>query len=394
MKINTLMILLTMSMFLIAGCQVALPSENVPGQESGDSDIVIVLDDVVSEGELQEMEETTDDIVEGQLILEAVEGDLVFLQPEAEDPDGDKITYTFTKPFNENGKWQTKAGDEGKYLVTIVASDGKEEVSEDILVVILKANQAPVIECPEEVVVKETEQIMLDCNIYDPEGDSVVIEYTGFMKESTYTTTFEDAGEYTTVIKASDKEKTQEKTVKIKILESNRAPEISGIPEEISLMETEVVAISPEVVDPDGDKVTITFSDPLNKNGIWQTEIGDAGTHKLSIVASDGESTIKKEFTVYVSLKNTEPVLKDIQDFTVYEGETIELPIDARDREGDQLTVEIKGWMNSPTYTTTYDDAGEYTVTIVVTDGVYEVKDTFTITVLDRNRPPYFVVPA
>ena len=87
-------------------------------------------------------------------------------------------------------------------------------------------------------------------------------------------------------------------------------------------------------------------------------------------------------------------MLKRINDITVYEGETINIPVDASDREGDELTVTVTGWMNSQTYTTTYDDAGEYTVTVIVSDGEYEAKQTFKVTVLDKNRPPIFRVPA
>ena len=50
--------------------------------------------------------------------------------------------------------------------------------------------------------------------------------------------------------------------------------------------------------------------------------------------------------------------------------------------------------MNSPTYTTTYDDAGVYSVTVVVSDGQYTTDQTFKVTVLDVNRPPVFRIPA
>ena len=78
----------------------------------------------------------------------------------------------------------------------------------------------------------------------------------------------------------------------------------------------------------------------------------------------------------------------------VREQKTIEIPIDATDREGDELEVTVKGWMNTQEYTTTYDDAGEYTVTVIVSDAEFETKQTFKVSVLDKNRPPIFKVPA
>jgi hypothetical protein len=93
-------------------------------------------------------------------------------------------------------------------------------------------------------------------------------------------------------------------------------------------------------------------------------------------------------------MKNTAPVIKTINDITAYEGDTIKLPIEVTDREDDKVKVTVSGWMNSEQYTTTYDDAGEYTVTVTATDGTYEAKQTFKVTVLDKNRPPMFKIPA
>lgn len=386
MKLSTILVLLTMAVLVIAGCQMQAPEENVTGEEFPTEIEEITPETIPEEEEMIVPEEG--------VVIEATEGDLVELKPEAIDPDGDMVYYYFTEPFNENGRWQTQEGDLGQYLVTVTASDGMANTSQDILVIIHKGNKAPVIECPEEVIVKEGETIKLDCNIYDPEGESVIVEYSGFMKTSSKETAFDDAGDYTVQIKASDKEKETTRVVKIKILDVNRAPEIKGVPDQIKAMETEIVSLSPQGIDPDGDEVELTFSEPFDSKGVWKTEIGDAGTYKASVIANDGKATIKKELELIITQKNTAPVLKKINDITVLESETIEIPIDATDREGDELVVEIKGWMNTQTYTTTYDDAGEYTVTVIVSDGELEAKQTFKVTVLNKNRAPIFKVPA
>ncbi len=393
MNTKTLLVLIMLAALIISGCQYGMQLPNQTGQEYT---INLTLQNETAEQEqetpLEEEEELM--IPEQGIVIEATEGDLVELRPEAIDPDGDAVSYFFTEPFNENGRWQTNIGDQGQYLVTVTASDGKAETKQDVLVIIHKGNMAPVVECPEEIIVDEGEKISLDCNIYDPEGESIIVEYSGFMKSSTYETGFEDAGEYSVQISARDKDKTTTEAVKIRILNVNRAPEISGVPDQITAMETEIVSLNPEASDADGDDVTIIFSEPFNDQGVWKTSIGDAGVYEASVVANDGESAIKKRFTLTITHKNTPPVLEEIKDITVSEGDAITLPIKASDREDDDLEVTIKGWMNSESYTTTYDDAGEYTVTVIVSDGEFEDKQTFSVTVLDKNRPPVFKVPA
>ena len=213
--------------------------------------------------------------------------------------------------------------------------------SEEIMIIVSKMNKPPVIECPAEVVVKEGELLKLNCNIYDPEGESVIVEYSGFMKSATYQTKFGDAGNYTVQIKASDKEKTSEGEVSIKILHVNRPPVITEVPDVVTATEEDVITLNPNITDPDGDKITVTYSQPFNNKGIWKTKIGDAGNYSATIVASDGQSTSKKDFTVIVQQKNTPPVLKHINDIVVNEGDTITIPIDATDREGDKLNITV-----------------------------------------------------
>jgi len=396
MRVNYVLVLMMLSMLAIAGCKVASPGVNETNGTTVPEEGTILPDNGATTpangpGESKEAPAEPS----SSITVEAVEGDLVQLKPVAIDPDNDVITYQFTKPFNDNGKWQTKEGDAGKYLVSVTASDGKSNTTEDVLVIIHKANKAPVIECPPELTAKEGDLIEINCNIYDPEGESVVVEYSGFMKSSSYKTNFNDAGEYTVVVKAKDSNgKAAEKTVKVNIADVNRAPEIKNIPETVTAMEGEIITLTPEVVDPDGNKVTVTFSEPFDSKGAWKTKVGDAGTIKASVITSDGKATTKKDFNVVISMKNTAPVIKKINDITVYEGDTIKLPIDVTDREGDKVKVTVSGWMSSEEYTTTYDDAGEYTVTVAASDGAYEAKQTFKVTVLDKNRPPMFKIPA
>jgi hypothetical protein len=105
----------------------------------------------------------------------------------------------------------------------------------------------------------------------------------------------------------------------------------------------------------------------------------------------DGKGGVATETVeVVIALQDTPPVLRPIPDITVGEGERIELPVSATDREGDLLTVRVSGWMANETYVTTYSDAGSHQVTVRVSDGAHTVADDVLVTVRDVNRPPTF----
>ncbi len=56
--------------------------------------------------------------------IEIVTGQLVSVNPAANDIDNDNLTFTFSSPLNSSGMWQTSQGDEGSYNTIISVSDG------------------------------------------------------------------------------------------------------------------------------------------------------------------------------------------------------------------------------------------------------------------------------
>lgn len=52
------------------------------------------------------------------------EEELVKLDLETDDPDGDQINYTISEPVGDDKEWQTQKGDKGTYNVDIVVTDG------------------------------------------------------------------------------------------------------------------------------------------------------------------------------------------------------------------------------------------------------------------------------
>ncbi len=384
--------ILTLALLLVA-CVPVQPTDSPTGQVVEPTPLP--TEPVVSEPEPVEPAEI--------YTVTYTEGDLVKLRPVAIDPDGTEITYSFTTPIGNDGTWQTQIGNEGDYRIAVGASDGKSQTVETVLVRILRANRPPVIDCDTDITVNEGQTVDLHdlCAISDEDDTEVVVTYGGWMSGWKYDTTYDDAGDHTVRITASDRKDgealhTVTKDVNVRVTNVNREPVFSDeFPQEIRATENDVVSIpTTGITDPDGNTLSYTYSAPFGANGVWRTTLGDAGTYDITVVASDGETTQARSVKVVVGLLNTVPVLREIRPITVDEGEEIVLPISATDREGDDLDIEVTGWMTSDTYQTTYEDAGEYTATVSVSDGEYTATQRVEIVVRDVNRPPVFVTPA
>ncbi len=327
-------------------------------------------------------------------VVEVVEGDIVSFDSLPEkDADGDIITYTFTSPLDQQGNWNTEEGDEGEYVITISASDSKSTTRQDVLIVVSPLNLPPVIDVPSVIRVNEGELIELSPDVSDPEHQEVTITYTGWMRASSYMTSFEDAGTYTVTVTASDGKKSASKDVTIVVSDVNRKPELSFEPE-IVVTEGDVVFVDVEAADPDGDDVTVSFEHPLDEDGTWQTAVGDAGSYSLAVEADDSKTTVSRDVLITVLKKNKPPVFDSLERnvlVTVYPGAMalVELVPLYSDPDGDVVTVRYSGWMTEPLKRVSYEDGGVFTVTITLSDGDWEVSENVTVTV---NRAPQIIL--
>ncbi len=344
----------------------------------------------------QEVDQTDDESTEEILddfftTIEVTEGevaDLSFIR--AIDPDGGPIRYTYGAPFAVDGTWQTRDGDEGSYAIPITANDGFLSTTEQVRVIVLPSNKPPVIDCPTRVVVDEGDFIELDCSIYDEEGDPITVEFFGFMNNFTKQTDFGDAGTYEVLIVASDGNRDSQHTVVVEVQEVNRPPVVQAL-DSIVVMEGDPVQLDVQAYDPDGDDITIRYPILFDTTGFWQTEVGDAGTYELDIVVSDGEHDVSTPLRIVVNQLNRPPTMDLLGNITVREGDLIDLEVNAQDPDGDDLTITYTGFMTEQTFQTDFGDAGNYTVTIAVSDGMHEISQDVHITIERVRRPPVFI---
>ena len=373
-----------------------IPIEEIPVEEEIEESPLEEVEEAIIEEELEELIEELEEIAKVEEIpsgapkITVNEKELVKLNLKATDPDGDPLTYTYTEPLNEEGEWQTEEGDAGTYKVIVTVSDGKSETEQEVYIVVSPLNQPPIMETIGDIIVSEGETVSLAPKATDPNGDEVIISYSGWMTEAEYKTNYEDAGIHTVTIIASDGISETKQDVKVTVKNVNRAPIIASL-SDVAIKEGEKVSITATAADPDKDEVSITYSEPLDKDGEWQTEEGDAGKYRVTITASDGEFSSQKSIFVVVESLNKAPVFEEMELITVDEGDTITLEPVATDPEGEEVIITYSGWMTSAEYTTDYDDAGEHTVTITASDGVNEATIDVKIVVNDVNRPPEFI---
>ena len=114
----------------------------------------------------------------------------------------------------------------------------------------------------------------------------------------------------------------------------------------------------------------------------------------MRIIVSDGVADTSQEWSITVENVNRKPVMDKLSDIQAKETEVIVLePIAADLDKEDTLTFsiddanfrQIDGRFE---WQTTYDNSGEYTVTITASDGEDEVSQEVEITIGNVNRPP------
>ncbi|MEM3126938.1 MAG: PKD domain-containing protein [Candidatus Woesearchaeota archaeon] len=159
----------------------------------------------------------------------------------------------------------------------------------------------------------------------------------------------------------------------------------------VEVNEGQLVSLKPKAFDPDKDKVVFTFTNPLSKDGEWQTKPGDAGEYVVTVTASDGKLQTVKKVKIVVKKVNIPPMIKAMpKELKVKEGDVVKIVVSAIDQNEDKLHYQINNEKfdqndNVFTWQTSYGDAGKYLVEVTVSDGVAEIVGK-TELIVDRNN--------
>ncbi len=341
------------AIFLLSGCEqlkelygiqpageedyVPIEEIKIEGEAEGASELPPMppaeeIEEIVGGGEEagETKEEATEEIVEEKPKEEAKviivkETDLVSLKPKATDPDLDKLVFSYTTPLDNEGRWQTTYGDAGEYTVTITASDGELSVTKDILVIVNKREEAPVIDeaIPKEESLETKESSKLEFSVKasdlnkDPLTYSWKLDGEERSKEETYTYDigYDAAGQHTVKIMVSDGAKDTSRIWAVKVENVNRKPILEKMAT-IMAKETEKIVLEPKATDPDGDKLTFSIDNDKFKQVDgrfeWETTYDDGGEYSATITASDGEDEVSEIVKITIENVNRPPIIEDI----------------------------------------------------------------------------------
>ena len=156
----------------------------------------------------------------------------------------------------------------------------------------------------------------------------------------------------------------------------------------ITVDEDEMVQLNVRVTDPDGDNVTYSFTPPLNNQGEWKTNYGDAGEYLSTLRATDGKLTTEKALKIVVNRVNVPPTITGVKDIRVREGAVVTFTPTVADPNGDKVTTTISEPLASGTFNTDHTSAGEYQISVTASDGELETHESFLLTIDDVNELP------
>ncbi|MFH1440653.1 MAG: hypothetical protein ABIH18_01220, partial [Candidatus Omnitrophota bacterium] len=168
--------------------------------------------------------------------------------------------------------------------------------------------------------IKEGDLVILVVQARDLDNQDLTFSYSDFFSETkhwkdgdywysegTWQTTAQFTGHYSIKVTVSDSTALTDTTnVLVNIGNLNHAPVLEPIPE-ITANEGDLVVITPNATDADGDPITYYYSAPFDTQGKWLTGYEDQGDYDIRVSASDGIDIVSRNAKVIINKTNRAP---------------------------------------------------------------------------------------
>ena len=327
---------------------------------------------------------------------------------------------------------ETQGGQSFTFDVTV--TDGVTTTTETITITVAESNVAPVLTVPSAPVTgNELSPIAFTATVSDADQPTQVLTFSlsgapagatidGSTGEFTWTPT-EVQGPSTyifDVVVTDSAGASDRKPVTITVAEVNSAPVLAAISSQ-TVSEGALLTFNATATDSDVPVQVLTYSlangtglvpagasiNPASGLFTWTpTESQGPATYTFDVVVSDGVTTASRTVTVVVNEVNVAPVLGSIGSRTVSDGGTVSFTAQATDADVpvQTLTYSLVGAPSTATINPTSgafswtpaetDSPGNYTFTVLVSDGSLTDTEVITITVLESNVAPVLTVPS
>ncbi len=359
-------------------------------------------------------------------VVRMKEGQKLDFWAEVEDDDALKYEWELegkTISTSEAGSVHFDFDKAGSYTLKLTVDDGSEKATKEWTLDVENTNRKPSLTILPQTV-REGETIILDLPQQDLDGDALHYSFEHpFDAQGRWQTGFTDAGEHRLSITVTDGEFTEEETVKITVINMDRAPLLNVQP----VMEGKEAAkmVIPVIVeDPDGDKVKTTveglpddarfegkeiiwtpgyetvarrestFRNLLNALRLEQFLTKQKATVPLSITACGKGLCSQENISLRISNVNRAPVIEPLTDIFVQETERVEIRAQGDDSDKDVVRYYFTkpAGRRSGIWETGYGDEGTHTIYVSATDGRASDTKAVAVHVARANREPVLEV--
>lgn len=355
--------------------------------------------------------------------VEAQETDAISLEL----PDIKKysLSYQISEPIGNDNEWLTDYNDSGTYSVKVKAVGIDYSVEEDVNVNVKNADRSPQIGRVRDLTIYENEESVIELNANDFDGDLITFsvvdapagaileenlikwkpDYDFVKKEDSVDYLLDKFNLLSKRIKfkiiAEANGKTSEAMVKIKVKDKNR-PFVLEPLNDIIVNEGEEVKIFPSYQEPDNDKIYFKYSGWMNEDR-YTTNFDDAGKHIVKITATDNFHTASIFVNVIVNNVNRGPVFNEVNDYEIYENDTLKIKLSATDADNDEIKFTANEMPEGSkiedsffTFTPDFDFAlknekKELKIIFTADDGDKKAERHSKIIVNNKNRPPKII---
>jgi hypothetical protein len=203
----------------------------------------------------------------------------------------------------------------GDETVTITVIDGaNQSASQDVNITVLSVNDPPVVEPILPLIGYETDLIHVVVTASDPDNDTVTITFSPpFDQNGTWQTTYDDSGNYTFYVMATDGQAYTNASFHVQVINVNRPPVLEEIGNKDG-QEASPLTFTVSGGDPDNnnsdthDNNILTYAaQPLppgatfsNRQFSWTPNHYQAGTYPLTFSVSDGEYVDSEDITLTI----------------------------------------------------------------------------------------------